>query len=469
MKTRLSQYLQWILNRINRGSIALVIGALSLWSGVKAPWYQLPPDVLEPFGINLAVVNSGRAIAALSLATVLISVCFFKGISRPRLLFWIGSIAVLLFPYLVTTWMPEVDFVATSYYEQGDAVMQHIHANFPLVQSQWKQNVRLYNPRPIESTFDFSIADGRFFQIASWDQFLVEGLGYSNGFLEFIGRGWVSTLIGLGICLFAFYLELNQGRISAVIKDIKTLLPCLAFLLVALGFSLVVPSIINHQLDTYLAKGDYDRVVVTSKTIAAWYPPLKGDLPFLKRIAIGGLYSDKPDAALIAFFNGYERFLVDDFQTAAMYFRQSLAIQPNSFLVRGYLARTLMCEGIDYFNDADSKQTTAAVEAFEEVLQIFPGHLEALYDLMLARTVNGQFTQSAAIARMIIDSQIYHQHPDLAVLGQAYLHLSWSSYHKGDTAKAWEYYRNSVDESSWGEASEMEQVSSQTDSGEAGP
>jgi tetratricopeptide (TPR) repeat protein len=124
--------------------------------------------------------------------------------------------------------------------------------------------------------------------------------------------------------------------------------------------------------------------------------------------------------------------------------------------------------GVDYFNDANGKKARAAADAFEEALQILPGQTEALYDLMIARTVNGEFNESAAVARTIINLQRYHQLADLAVLGQAYLHLSWAAYHNGSIDQAWKYYRNSVDESSWGKATEDEPVQDQSFDTEVG-
>jgi hypothetical protein len=436
---------------INRGKIVLLVGGLALFLGIKTPWYALPSETTDVYKITLnSILIPGSFLAASFLALNLISIFVKNNQNRYlRIAYWIGLIAVLLFPYWVTTWFPKIDFISTYLYEQGDSVTQHIHSNFPLVQSQWKQNIQLYQPTSIQSNFDFTIEDNRFFQISSWDRFLVEGLGYTDGFLSFIGKGWIFTLIGLIISLLAFYLLLERGKIQEFIRDFTAILPCIIVLSLTLCFSLVTPNIINFQLDLMFVKGQYHQVKSLSQQLIFWYPPLKGDQAFLQRMALAGSYSNEPDDALIAFVKGLEHLSSRDLLGAANYFRQSLNIQPDYYLARGYLAFSILREGVNYFNDVNGKKARAAADAFEEVLQIFPGHTEALYDLMIARTVNGEFNESATVAQNIISLQRYHQLPDLALLGQAYLHLSWAAYHNGNTAQAWKYFRNSVDESSW--------------------
>jgi hypothetical protein len=82
-------------------------------------------------------------------------------------------------------------------------------------------------------------------------------------------------------------------------------------------------------------------------------------------------------------------------------------------------------------------------------LQLFPGHIEALYDLMLARVVTGEFENSASVAQQLIETQQYFQTPNLSLLGQAYLHSSWDSYQNNDILQAWQQYRQAIDKSAW--------------------
>jgi tetratricopeptide (TPR) repeat protein len=332
-----------------------------------------------------------------------------------------------------------------------------VESHFPDVQAQWKQNISLDVSKPITSISDFAIADSRFFQMSSWDQILIEGLGYSNSFFGFIGRGWAFTVIGLVICLTALYLGLDQEKFKSFLSDMGKFLPWVGIGLGIVVLSLIVPNIVNYQLDSLFAKGQYQQVVATSRTLASWYPPLKGDQAFLKRMGQAGFYANEPDPALINFVKGVERYGIRDFQKAEDYFQRSLAIQPKQFLVKGYLASSILNQGINYFNDRNNSSNHkpgVAADRFEEALWIFPGHIEALYDLMIARVVNGEFEKSASVGKQIIESQKYFQQPILGLLGQAYLHASWASYHDGDLTKAWKQYRQSIDSSTWKKSGE---------------
>lgn len=440
------------LNWFNREKIVLLIASLALFLGAIFPWYCLPTPTLEAFGTNLTVVNVGRVIAAL-FALIGFGFTFWSmPIRTPRLIWWSGLIVVLLFPYFITTWSPSVTFIAASYYNQNARVTQHIERNFSQIQASWKQQVILSNAQINKSVFDFSIGNSRFFQISSWDQFLIEGLGYSNNFLGLIGRGWAFTVVGFIFCLFAFYLSLKEQAFNSFLIDMGKFLPLISLIGVILVVSLVLPNIINHQLNTLLAKGQYHQVLATSRILASWYPPLSGDTEFLKRMAEAGFYGNQPDAALIYFAKGLERYRRGDLLQAEEYFQRSLDIQPKRFLVRGYLATTIVNQGVEYFNnrtEAKNRAPGVAADRFEQALQLFPGHIEALYDLMLARVVTGEFENSASVAQQLIETQQYFQTPNLSLLGQAYLHSSWDSYQNNDVLQAWQQYRQAIDKSAW--------------------
>jgi tetratricopeptide (TPR) repeat protein len=446
----MNQLLRWF-NWFNRERLSLLIGSGLLALGAVSPWYRLPTEVLDTFGINFAWSNAAR-LFSLWLALFGLAFTFLLSIKQaPRLLIWSALIAALLFPSFMVTWMPEVNFIAKAYYEQADAVSDHVTENFPEVQAQWKQNILLAPTRPTTSVFEFNIKDSRFFQMASWDYLLLEGMGYTNSFFQYIGKGWGFTVSGIVILLFALYLGIETDGLNVFVKDMGKFLPGLGLVMGLIVCGLISVNIINYNIDTAFAKGEYGKVVATSKNLAAWYPPLAGDEAFLQRLAAAGFYSNQPDVALIDFAKGLERYRVQDFPKAESYFKQSLAIQPKRFLVRGYLASAMLNQGINYFNDPNGRKSEAAASIFAAVLQIFPGNLEALYDLMLARAVNGDYQNSALVAQQIIDVQKYAQQPRFGLLGQAYVHLTWDSYHQKDLEAAWKRYRQSVDTSAWKE------------------
>jgi tetratricopeptide (TPR) repeat protein len=459
---------------LNRGKITLLVASLALILGGISPWYRLPPQTLETFKVNLFLENIGRFFVVL-LAIFIFIVTFWPSVSRiRRLLFWSALVAILLFPYFITTWSPTVTYLAAGYYDQGQRLATHVDKNFSEVQAQWKQNISLERSSPITSIFEFSIQDSRFFQMPSWERVILEGFGYRNSFVTFIGKGWSVTVIGLVISLIGLYLGIEEGKLNAFVTDMRRFLPGVGLLMGIILLSLIWVNIVNHRLDTLFAKGEYRQVVATSQILASVYPPLRGDEAFLERMAEAGFYANKPDPALISFTKGLERYRVGDFLKAAEYFQKSLDIQPQEFLVRGYLASALLNQGVDYFNGSNLPYLTfdgpnipnslnqrnpgSAVERFEQALQIFPDHTEALYDLMLARVVNGEFNKLAETAQKVIEVQKHFQQPNTPILGQAYLHLAWAGYHNnGDTTEVWKRYRQSIDSRTWKDSVEEEQ------------
>ena len=247
---------------LNRKKIVFSIAALTLVFGTLYPWYYLPSKALEIFELRLTVAKLGRVLA-LTLA-LLTCVFTFHHISKQiiRLFLWISLLAVLLFPYIIVTWSPTVNYLSTAYYKQSSRVSKHIEKNFPNVQSQWKQNILLDRSTAIASVADFSIGDVRFFQMASWDRLLVRGLGYGNNFFAFVGRGWGYTVSGLILCLLAIYLSFSDRGLDLFIKDTTKIAPWFGVGLIILSISLITPNVINFQLNTLVAQAKIGRAHV---------------------------------------------------------------------------------------------------------------------------------------------------------------------------------------------------------------
>jgi hypothetical protein len=440
------------LSWFNREKITLFIGSLILAQGAIFPWYSLPKETLEVFATNLFWANAVRIPIMLIAIIGLIFTFIFRISSAPRSVFWGALIPILLFPYFIATWSPTVAFIASSYYNHVKAVSEHVDKNFSEIQAQWKQNISLEQTEEPPSIFEMTIEDSRFFQMASWDKVILKGFGYKNSVFAFIGKGWGLSLIGIVISLFGLYLGLNKEHSNGFNTDIKFLIPTTSLIFFLILFSLIGVNIINYQLDNDFAKGDYLKIVNTSKTLAFWYPPLQGDEAFLERFARAEFYANETDPALFNFVQGLENYKLGYFNQAERYFQNSLNIQPNLFLIRGYLASAILNQGVNYLNVSNNRKPSTAADLFEKVIQLFPGHIEALYDLMLARVINGEFQKSADIAKQIIEGQKYSQEPGIGLLGQAYLHLTWAEYENGNVNKTWQRYRQTVDAKAWKES-----------------
>ena len=452
---KLTCWLSWI----NRQKIVILVASLLLCLGCVFPWYKLPPQSLEIFKTDLFWINILRILPAI-LAVFSFSAVFLYGIHRlPRVFLWVVLMLVLLFPYAVTTWSPTITFLATSYSDQNSRVSAHIGQNFSEVQTQWKQNIRLNRSKPTGTIFDLTIEDSRFFQVSSWDRIWLDGFGYKNSFFAFIGSGWGFTITGLIICLVGAYMNCQNNGLNSLLRDLNRFLPILGALLSIIVCFLIWVNLANYNLAEQFAKGEYIEVVSSSRHLAFLYPPLRGDTFFMERLAKASLYRNEPDQPLVNFTKGLEHYRLDDFNKARDYFQKSLDAEPKNFLVRDYLASTLLNQGVDYFNDStqiDGRRAGGAIDLFEQLLQVFPNHVEGLYDLMIAKVVNGEFDESAQIAKQIIDVNKYLQVSNLSLVAQAYLHLSWKDFLSNNITEAWKYYRQSIDDSTWKKSSKVD-------------
>jgi tetratricopeptide (TPR) repeat protein len=293
--------------------------------------------------------------------------------------------------------------------------------------------------------------------------FVTEGLAFNPSFFGFINPNWAIAILGFFVTLFGFYLEKSDRELRSLGRDMANILPWVGGGLLILFLSILIPSILHYQLNVAYAKGDYRFVQTTSKTLMAVYPPFRGDEAFLERMAKAGYYGDslqdaspRAEPELIEFVKGLESYRQSDWLNAETHFHNSLEQQPKNFLARAYLANAIVNRGVAHLSDANHRQAGTAADLFERALQIFPYHTEALYDLTIARTINGEFERSANNALKIIESQKYAQRPRPALLGQAYLHLTWRGFKDDNLERAWQRYRQSVDDGAWKDVIEGE-------------
>ena len=467
--TRLENWIQ----PLTRERLVFWGGGLVLLAATRKPWYHLPTDILNTFSISLF---SASFLKSLTLSIVSSGIiCVLVGAQKTsRFLFWQALGVILLTPYFLTTWVPSLDAVTTTLYEQNQQITKHVEHNIPIVQAQWKRNISLLPERSSPSTFGLTISDSRFFQPASWDYLLLEGLGYRNSFFSFVGKGWIFSLIGLSLSLLGLYV--GKPDCSALFFDLRLIIPEFSSILGLIFLAILGINLLNFQLETWLVAGNYTSVISTSRVAEFWYPSLKQDEVFQDRFAEAEFYTSRPDPYRLELAKGLEQYHQGEYLIASEYLQRALRLNPNSFLARKYSAAAFLNSAVDYFeapnraiqssdfnfpkrsNFLDSPKArqgpitakpSGAIAQLEKALSIFPGHLEGLYDLMLTHSINGNFDQAAIAAQQLIQIQQYFQQPNTALLGQAYTHLAWQEYHNNDLEQAWERHRQSVDPSQW--------------------
>lgn len=476
----LPQFLvSWVqtLNRwrqgITRSKIMIWSGGLLIMMAIPHPWYSLPADTLQAFGLNLFGVTLLKSLTLITGAGAMLST--WRGAQLwTRFLYWQALGIVLFTPYLLTTWVPSLDAVTTALYDQNQQVTRHVEHTLPTVQGQWKQTIALLPARSSPSTVGLIITDRHFLQPASWDYLLLEGLGYHNHFLAFLGNGWVYSVLGISCSLLGVYADDPRG--TTLRFDLGWVCPQFSSCVALIAVSILGINILNYQLDQWLVEGRYPTVIATSQLAERWYPSLRQDEAFQERLASAERSLGLADPFRFELMKGLEHEDRGEYRLATHNFQRALEQCPTSFLARHHSAIAIINSAVDYVetpnlpgrpqafrfpqraNFLDSHKArqgpidakpSGAIPQLEQALQVFPNHMVGLYDLMLAHNLNRDVEQSAQAAQQLIQVQHNFQQPNTALLGQAYLHLTWSEYDQGDLEQAWQRYRQSVDPSRW--------------------
>jgi tetratricopeptide (TPR) repeat protein len=445
---------QWLLAG---ACAALVIGAIT-------PWYTLPAETLAAFGSSLwlpTIMRAIPAVAAIVVARMLFSADRNGRLEHSRKFLWACLFVILLFPCLVATFSPAVAYVASAFDQQRESVAYHIETHYPESQSQWKQSisidpfeeVRPYTPDGLTIGYidtllalpngrPFGIDNTGFFQIASWDRMLMEGLNYLPGFLASAGWGWPVAIAALVTALAAVYI----ARPAAFFWDLSKIWPWCLGGIAAVVLLILGPCFVTRQISIWQARGEHDRAATAAHLLYACYPPMQGDTSFMIQMAESDAVTNQSTPGVLQFARGVECWRADRLDMARNYFEQALAISEDNYLIRSYLSATLLRMGAQLFEQG---QPLAAASMFDEARRVFPNHLQATYCSMIAQAAHGNFPRSMQTASELRNLQKNFRQPSIAAMGQAFLHEAWADYRAGRLPEAWHAYRESVDPGIW--------------------
>lgn len=442
----------------------LLLGALgALTLGAALPWYTLPQASLDAFNSSLWLPNLMRAIPVIGAVVIGCSFASSALMERQfvRLLFWAALSLCLLFPLLVATLCPAIAYLAAAFDQQRESVAYHIETHYPEIHVEWKQSIDIdpfAEVRPyafdgltrgyidplmtLPNAHPFVIDNAEFFQLSSWDRFIMEGLNYLPGFLAAAGWGWPVTVIGLIVCLIAVYLSTP----AKVTVDLRAFRPCIVAGVIAVLLVIVGPCLVTRQISSWQAKGQHEIAAKAARVLYTIYPPIRGDTAFMLQLAECNLATGRKTPGLMSFAKGIECWRADQLDRSRSFFENALADSPHSYLIRGYLSANLLRLGAQQF---EQEQPLAAADSFDLARRIFPNHLQAMYCQMIAQAAGADFEGSARTASEIRDLQHYFRQKSIAAMGQAHLHEAWADYRARRMPEAWQAYRQSVDPGIW--------------------
>jgi tetratricopeptide (TPR) repeat protein len=442
---------RWQLIWLVREKLVFSAAACAFVLGVLLSWYQLPASAVAVFDARLWSVPIEKGVSAVGVIFTLAALLGKRHCPQPGVRFslWGILVLVLAFPYTLSVWSPSVSYLAASFSGQEDRVAKHIDRTLPFAQSQWKQNILLDAPQPVTSVLGPTVGDARFFATTAIEPLLTDGFGFKSRLLRFAGRGWHMAFIASVTALFGVYLA---GGLRVLMVDLYRLLPAFALVMVGAMLPMLYANFADWRLETAMATGNYQQVISESQVLRRFYPLVNSNERFLVRLAGAQTRLGVGDPALVNFAWGSGLYRQKKYLQAIPYFSKALSLQPDLFLARGYLATALTMQGYLYFNQrlTNVRLMGLAADNFEQALVVYPDHVEAAYDLMLTRTVNGDQMGAAAIAYQLIDLESYNvEQPNLSLISQAYLHIAWERFHSHDLPSAWQRFRQAHDNTLW--------------------
>ena len=426
-----------------------LVGTMGLIVSACLPWFRL--RILPGIEASRPVVTSyfDPAFRFLYAIAGLASAAMIFRITRASVWrSWLGLALLLLisvFPCAVMLWDPTAATMATTLQASEKNVLREVALSLPDQMYEWKLHTEMTNiDRSIE-VVKLRIPNAEFFTVANVDRF-VEGIGFSNDFLNYMGWAVPIAIASCLLLLSSPYLRRDSGRFQLLQRQVVVLL--IGFCVIS-AFVLAPLFVSNYLIDDaqiLAAQGLYAdalsdldgaKSVLPSMSISASYQDLRSQIIYhLARRADPGYYLHLGNAA----------FDAGRFEEAVMQYREALRIGPQSRIARYDLSVALSNLGVRQYGQG---QYADAISSWTEALHANPGNVKPLFELQIAYLQVADVVAARQAGQAFLAIEEARRLPSLGAVGQAYVHLSWCAFQSGDYGKAFEYYRQAVEPTLW--------------------
>lgn len=458
MKRRSIKILRQIAG-IQRGYWVFAVGLLALILSVRGDWYPLPSSALSSFDqdaltpvlhgavayeLILRVVLAGFGMAALAVLRAKPS------LNRPLAAAgWILLSLLLAFPYVINHWYPEYGLDNRVIFRQVDRVVNDMEASLNWRQSDWRQTYVIDTKSQPPEIIGSSVFDDTWGLEALRPEYqshvLQNVLGYSNEFLNVVGRAWIFGIVGVTLLLLALHV-LDPGLRSVKVRPAFW---GLGFSVIAVG--LLVPKLLGYyyieQGKLAYAKGNPQAAETAWQRAGQWSPALRYSLAYaakLGELAVERGCTDCPEAAF------YE--LARTIKTGRYWRAEQAALAAERYALqdvpgfRYWLASIYLEYGIQAFN---AGQYGLAEELWQKTLLQLPTAAMAWHGLALVHIKYKQFHRSADELQQVVKLQKFLTFKKLTVAGQYYATKSWAAFRSGDLPAAHRFYSQYLTPESW--------------------
>jgi len=372
----LSCGLAWFAIPVDAGSLAHAPGSIQI----------MQPELTTPFRLLTVVFLAAIAICwALGQAGS-------WGLAAASMM-WVGLLA---YPYAVMNWEPAISGNAAWLEAQhrniiwsgGDLNMSLGHR----IEGALEKILITQAPRSVNPV-DMSDMQPSELSLARLPN-LVDRLGYSNKFFEFIRLGWIAALAGSLLMLLAIatpsgYLDTDRLlRMSGIVLGSLTIL-CLA----AWCWSFAAAANL-HAAAEFTAQGEYRAALDEMHRARRKLPVLEEDTYF---IAQQGLLEDalNMDSHAVRLHRADLDEQAGKRYQAEVAFSELIAGADTPAPIRREACRGLLRSAIDALN---AGRTNAAAVQLEEILRVEPCNLKANYALQFACLRCGRYQMVPALA-----------------------------------------------------------------------
>lgn len=417
-----------------------VLGYALLFAAAFLPWFRVPEArVID--GVSTVVgIEPHATIAFKALCLLVIAgVWFVRRVTRSRIqvarLITLLLVGLLLFPYAVMVWSPSVAVQAGWLQAQHESMSWlggDIYGEQEIKDVDFKKHVDVADAEMPVAAFPLPGWALSTFQLSRLPE-LLECLGYSNRFCQFVNKGWFVALAGALFALvplcrgargFRFHVCSAIGRTGLAgvgVAAMAALTPVFAA-----GF------LIASSRDA-AQRGDYAASLQWLRRAALMLPAIKDDTDFLVQQGILESRLGKPTAAAalhranLLDRQGYSAQAREEFDAI-------LTGEPSDSPLHREAVSALLRSSIRALN---SGQAETAVETLDRVLAQDPCNVKALYTLQLACLRTSQFERvPSLVARMHGVYRYFTTKTKAPVIASAYENGALAEYQRGQTGEA---------------------------------
>lgn len=420
-----------------------IAGLALIAASTLLAWFEVPVGSFAPNGEPAIVAQSpGVCFAFKACAVVVLFLAMLtlrtRGAWRTRL----GRVLVvflsllLLFPYAVTNWSPEIAGRASWIQAQHESLTSQ---NGDLFSGQeekdtfWRQRVGVVN-----RLFDSAVVRlpdwGS--HVFRWERFaeITQWFGMSSWFAAFVRRGWTFALAGTVLLLIALCRECADGPLKTGIRFARLGASCCAAMV---AIALVPPFV------AIAALADAERAVHHARPAEAldalaragwWMPAIGEDGRYLTQV--GSLEAELGmDTALAGFWRATQSDNRGfDLEARTFYLEEPGRARASTALLRE-CNKALLRQAIDAVNSA---RPGVAIGIVEDVLAADPCSLKGLHLAQLAYLRNGEAGRVAHARAWLAATYSYFNNPTKdAVIADADENIALAAFSEGRVADAW--------------------------------